>query len=229
MSEEINYEEMTKKNLIKHLKRITDVINEMETPFEDYTYDEKVEYINNYFERIGIPDLYRIGKNDERLRNFFYGIQYKVSDAKDTDYMDKVFNKNEVLKIFNFAKRFKDSFDNIDLWEITFYDMNAEVAFKDSTYNREYILDIYYDENYKIELGGILIRTGGFLEYQSGSETLKLANDTTFCNSLEYYIELEEDNMMDIEGENAPNIIISIISDEMIKFKNKINEILIKL
>ena len=57
----------------------------------------------------------------------------------------------------------------------------------------------------------------------------KLANDTTFCNSLEYYIELEEDNMMDIEGENAPNIIISIISDEMIKFKNKINEILIKL
>lgn len=218
------YNGMSREELLNQLQIINELLDENGLPFSEYSDNDKIKHLNNYFRSIGIPEIYRFTNiNDPRLTSF-YGINYDVSRAKDIEYTDSIFNNETLIELFKFAKRFKDMYDLISLSYIdTVFDEKGytQIELYDRLKARDYLIEINNDDG-NIVIFNVVVSTYGFLEYNNENHSIEYTENDMLTVPLEFSIYFEEN--ISIYDELAPKKIMDKIYKEFGYLKDKIIE-----
>lgn len=215
------YNEMSEEELQNHLQIINDVLeSKKEIPFIEYSTEDKLEYLHNYFKSIGIPEIYNFGDVYNNKINKFYGIRYDVSRAKDIEYMNSVFNAN-IVKLFKFAKGFKNIYSLIILKGLSIpFDDYSQIKLYDSLKDRNYLIGVT-DKSGKRLITDVTINTGNFISYDYDNTILEFYENGKFGESLEFEVRFDNDNI-EINDELAPKKVMDKIHKEFRELKDEI-------
>lgn len=215
------YSGMSEEELQNHLQTINEVLeSKKEIPFIEYSTEDKLEYLHNYFKSIGIPEIYNFGDVYNNKINKFYGIRYDVSRAKDIEYMNSIFNKN-IVELFKFAKGFKDIYSLIILKRLdTPFNNYSQIELYDSLKDRNYLIGVT-DELGKRLITDVTINTGNFISYDYDNTILEFYENGKFGESLEFEVRFDDDNI-EINDELAPKKIMDKIHKEFRELKDEI-------
>lgn len=218
------YSGMSEEELQNHLQVINEVLeSKKEIPFIEYSTEDKLEYLHNYFKSIGIPEIYNFGDVCNVKINKFYGIRYDVSGAKDVEYMNSIFNTN-IVELFKFSKRFKDMYSLIILKRLdTPFDNYSQIEqLYDSLKDRNYLIGVT-DELGKRLITDVTINTGNFISYDYDNTILEFYENGKFGESLEFEVRFDDDNI-EINDELAPKKIMDRIYKDFGMLKDKISK-----
>ena len=157
--------EMTNEELEAIKEDIDDIIESrsVRKDFFNFTTDEKIDYLNNYLDRIDFPKTYRWNEENFKSLNFYGMLLYSISNKRDTDSLDemlKIYFDDDTKKLYELlGKIYKASNNNITVDGVEWYvndDKSINVTLFDNNKHIYYELELYKDDSV-IYLNNILI------------------------------------------------------------------------